>query len=318
MSRRDAGGVKEWAEDVALRLLKDLSIDDDAWEMVFDWVLENVRLGESYPSVLRKARRWQRGMACRVAMRFAKQKTDVPPDFQGDPEVHGIDEPRGGGFSIMQDLQKSLVKEEDKRASMPQRGFESAVREAMYWCSPGRTYRLTRQEQGEGPVSCPRCKSQMETEPFTKSEKMYRCPECGFKIPTGKVTTKRVEIEIEPDGGVEVEVKGRSASTTYELIKDTRTKKGAEFKAGDRLRVVKYNRDYPYIVVLEDDKGQRLGTLPSLAHKMLKGFPKPPSVRQMEKWVDDGVAKSIDGKRVEPDSFSSGGAPSWLLVLGMI
>lgn len=36
--------------------------------------------------------------------------------FVGDPDVHGIDHPRGGGFSIMQDLQKQLAPEAKEQA----------------------------------------------------------------------------------------------------------------------------------------------------------------------------------------------------------
>jgi len=209
MSERNAGAVKQWAEDVAMRLLDDLGFDADAWDSVFDWVVENVRVGESYSSILRKAMR--EVIASRVAARFAKQKDDVPPDFQGDPRTHGIDEPRGGGFSIMQNLQKDLVKEEDedegeKKDKKAAGVFSAAVREAMYWGGRGRTYRLTRHEQNGGDVVCPRCGGCMGQERFTKSEKMYRCPECGFMVPSGKVVTQRVEVEVEPDGGVEVEV----------------------------------------------------------------------------------------------------------------
>ena len=240
-----------------------------------------------------------------------KKQTDVPPDFQGNPETHGIDEPRGGGFSIMQNLQKSLVKEEDKelkkqklkkeqaekklQASVvksfiagerrarewwkdeviditsalsrgdyveaadrleglkatfgdtyglkllvtqarniiraekkvqdraadliddvekweqsvikaEKKASYGAVKEAMYWCGRGRNYRLTKGEQDQGLAVCPKCKAQMEKEKFTRSEKLYRCPGCGFKVPTGSVTTQKIEIEIESDGAVEVEV----------------------------------------------------------------------------------------------------------------
>ena len=40
---------------------------------------------------------------------------------------------------------------------------------------------------------------------------------------------------------------------------------------------------------------------------------KPPSIKTMEKWMEDGVAKSITGQRVEPDH-----PDSWLRVLGYI
>lgn len=53
-------------------------------------------------------------------------------------------------------------------------------------------------------------------------------------------------------------------------------------------------------------------------HKYVKGFGKPPTMRTLEKWSDDGVAKSVTGKRVEPDGHGPDGSPSWMLVLGYI
>jgi len=81
-------------------------------------------------------------------------------------------------------------------------------RRAMYWMDKGRVYRLTKGEQECGAASCPKCKGQMTKEPFTRKEKLWACPECGFKVPTGSTVTERpkIEIEIEPDGKVEVEV----------------------------------------------------------------------------------------------------------------
>ncbi len=126
-------------------------------------------------------------------------------NFQGDPETHGIDKPRGGGFSIMQDLQKDLHKESTPTAAAKPVQARR-MRRGMYWCAPGRTYRLTRNEQDGEEATCPKCGNRMDREPFTKGEKLYRCPECGFKVPTSKVTTQRVDIEVEPSGEVEVEV----------------------------------------------------------------------------------------------------------------
>lgn len=45
---------------------------------------------------------------------------------------------------------------------------------------------------------------------------------------------------------------------------------------------------------------------------------KEPSLKTMEKWSDDGVAKSMLGKRVEPDGYDDEGSPSWMLVVGVI
>ena len=45
---------------------------------------------------------------------------------------------------------------------------------------------------------------------------------------------------------------------------------------------------------------------------------KTPSMSSLEKWSNDGIAKTPTGKRVEPDGFGSDGSPSWLLILGFI
>jgi hypothetical protein len=45
---------------------------------------------------------------------------------------------------------------------------------------------------------------------------------------------------------------------------------------------------------------------------------KPPSMRTLEKWSMDGVAKATDGCRVEPDGTCPHGAQSWLLKMGLV
>ena len=45
---------------------------------------------------------------------------------------------------------------------------------------------------------------------------------------------------------------------------------------------------------------------------------KRPSIKTMEKWMENGVAKATDGCRVEPDGHCPHGKPSWLLELGLI
>lgn len=47
-------------------------------------------------------------------------------------------------------------------------------------------------------------------------------------------------------------------------------------------------------------------------------FFKAPSLATMEKWSDNGVAKTVTGHRTEPDGYGPDGSPSWLLALGMI
>ena len=45
---------------------------------------------------------------------------------------------------------------------------------------------------------------------------------------------------------------------------------------------------------------------------------KMPGLKTMEKWSNDGIAKSVLGKRVEPDGWDSENSPSWMLVAGVI
>jgi hypothetical protein len=45
---------------------------------------------------------------------------------------------------------------------------------------------------------------------------------------------------------------------------------------------------------------------------------KHPSMAALEKYSNDGVAKSILGNRVEPDGYDDQGSPSWLLAIGII
>lgn len=42
----------------------------------------------------------------------------------------------------------------------------------------------------------------------------------------------------------------------------------------------------------------------------------PPSIKTMEKWVCDGIARATDGCKIEPDGVCQHGHKSWLLVLG--
>lgn len=43
-----------------------------------------------------------------------------------------------------------------------------------------------------------------------------------------------------------------------------------------------------------------------------------PSLKTLEKWTADGIAKSIGGKKVEPDGHDENGLPSWMIVMGII
>ena len=54
------------------------------------------------------------------------------------------------------------------------------------------------------------------------------------------------------------------------------------------------------------------------AHNSFTGFNKPPGMAALERYSNDGVAKTCTGHRTEPDGTGPDGSPSWLLVIGVI
>jgi ferritin len=74
-------------------------------------------------------------------------------------------------------------------------------RRAMYWCSPQRTYRLTKREIADDTTVCPKCLEKMELEPYTKCDRMYRCPTCSFKVPKSNVVVTTVASELKSRRG---------------------------------------------------------------------------------------------------------------------
>lgn len=115
-----------------------------------------------------------------------RKPSGVGPKYCGNPELHGMSSPVSGGFSIMQNLVKELREE-----SLKNTGLRS--RRALYHKLPGRVYQRSLQEQNEGMLYCPRCRKQrhrrvlLGLNPYTKSEKIYICPACGWKITTDKL-----------------------------------------------------------------------------------------------------------------------------------
>ena len=45
---------------------------------------------------------------------------------------------------------------------------------------------------------------------------------------------------------------------------------------------------------------------------------KPPTMQTLNKYAYNGIAKAIDGCKVDPDGHCQHGKPSWLLALGYI
>lgn len=49
-----------------------------------------------------------------------------------------------------------------------------------------------------------------------------------------------------------------------------------------------------------------------------KAIGKAPTIRTMEKWMYNGIARATDGCKVEPDGTCYHGHSSWIMVLGYI
>ena len=50
----------------------------------------------------------------------------------------------------------------------------------------------------------------------------------------------------------------------------------------------------------------------------LTKFKSEPSIKTMFNWSNTGIARTITGKKCEPDGYGNDGSPSWMLVLGVI
>jgi hypothetical protein len=55
---------------------------------------------------------------------------------------------------------------------------------------------------------------------------------------------------------------------------------------------------------------------PKEANQLYLSGLKIPSLRQLEKWLSDGICGTPDGYIVEPDGYSPNDWPSWLIIVG--
>ena len=109
-------------------------------------------------------------------------------------------------------------------------------------------------------------------------------------------------------------ISGYTPATGDVLVYDTGSSEWDRYDASDLSNRVVKGVIYSY----DSTAGETILLPVQIAYKYVKGIPKPPGMRQLQNWMEEGRAKAIDGKTVEPDGFSPSGAPSWLLVLGMI
>lgn len=119
---------------------------------------------------------------------FADSGVDVGVQDQIRQDEREADEAPGeevveGDFTVMQDVAREQATG-GLAATAGMRGRRARHRSAVYFMERGRVYRKTRQEQDSGNLLCPRCKSYLLEQPFTRYVKLYVCGNCGWKIDT--------------------------------------------------------------------------------------------------------------------------------------
>jgi len=98
------------------------------------------------------------------------------------------------------------------------------------------------------------------------------------------------------------------------LLRDVKLKDGRTFAKGTTFAVTfaQTGQNRTYLEVSNLDGSHAFKT----TH--FQTFFKSPSLASLERWVNDGIAQSVSGHRVEPDGYGPDNSPSWLLALGLI
>ena len=108
--------------------------------------------------------------------------------FAGNPDVHGLGDPVGGGTDVMQKLVKKLHEESLEKAGLVQASDKNLrSRRAVYHRSKGRIYQRSQAELNNDMVSCPKCKVPTEQHSYSRGVDLHVCPTCGWKTTSDKV-----------------------------------------------------------------------------------------------------------------------------------
>lgn len=105
---------------------------------------------------------------------------------------------------------------------------------------------------------------------------------------------------------------GINSKTKMEL----KWKDGSVTPAGSSVHIDFCNLRPGRIYVTDGDRVYKTGLVN--AQKYYTGINKAPSLMTLEKYNSDGIAKTVTGEKTEPDGFGTNGAPSWMLVMGII
>jgi hypothetical protein len=109
--------------------------------------------------------------------------------------------------------------------------------------------------------------------------------------------------------------------STY-LKKDMKMRDGTIIPMGTKIQMVfvRKSQNGPYAIKITkmDSNIKPTPILVSAKSPSIMAINAMPSMKSLEHWVSEGFAKTVTGKKVEPDGYGPDGSPSWLLVLGMI
>ena len=111
--------------------------------------------------------------------------------------------------------------------------------------------------------------------------------------------------------------KKAAAGIPVTLKREVKLKDGTVIGVGEK-GTVRFDEAKPTVAIVDfaSRPNTRLSTR-QLGDYFGRPFMKMPSMSALED-MGDGIAKSVTGKRVEPDGFGPDGSPSWLLALGYI
>ena len=119
----------------------------------------------------------------------------------------------------------------------------------------------------------------------------------------------------------EAETAALSEAKSFTTKADITSKKGVTIAKGTKVTLSwkdKDGKERASFTRLTDDSGNSVLVSTENLPTKVSGVTNAPSIATMEKWSNNGIAKSILGAKTEPDGWDSDGSPSWMLAMGMI
>ncbi len=108
----------------------------------------------------------------------------------------------------------------------------------------------------------------------------------------------------------------KTAHIATSLKAELKLKDSTVYPVGTPACIIGFNRGTVAVVRMDGARAIRLKS--SYLHRYFEDFEDVPDDNTLQRWMFDGVVRSITGETVEPDGYGPDGAPSWLLALGLI